>query len=75
MTNVEKLEKLGILGTLRMRLGASSEDDGSFNSEINSMSNNEIVRQYCAWYLGVGDWWDDMKKIFDQLEEMQKEEE
>lgn len=68
MTNVDKLKQVGIIAAVRQRLGASDENDTSFDEKISTMSNHTMIRAYCGWHLGNGDWWDDMKDKFDNLE-------
>jgi hypothetical protein len=72
-SNVEKLKKIGILGTVRKRLGADNEKDETYDESINEMDNSELIKQWCGWYLGDGNWWTTMKSDFDRLEEMDKE--
>lgn len=74
MKNTEKLEQLGILGDIRLRLDLDSRFDTSKDNIINQMSHNKIIAEYCAWHLGCSDWWNDMKNYFDQLEEFDKNE-
>lgn len=69
MKNTEKLNKLGMLGAVRQRLGAENETDESFDATINRMSNSSLVENWCGWYLGDGSWWSDMKRYLDKLEE------
>ena len=70
MTNVEKLKKVGMLASVRQRLGARSAADNSYDEQINNTSNSDLVALYSAWYLGTGDWWYDLKWKFDQLNEL-----
>jgi hypothetical protein len=70
MTNVEKLEEVGILGDVRQRLGANDESDSSKDHKINEMDNERLVKEWCGWHLGDGSWWTSMKSYFDQLEEL-----
>ncbi len=72
-SNVEKLKKLGILGTVRQRQGADSASDETYDESINEMDNSELIEQWCGWHLGNGSWWTDMKYKFDKLQEMDKE--
>jgi hypothetical protein len=67
MENTEKLKQLGKLKTIRKRLG-TSEDSTEYDNYINEMSSHDIVKEYCAWHIGSGNWWDQMKKLFDSLE-------
>jgi hypothetical protein len=71
MTNVEKLKVNGKLKTIRKRLGCP-EDSTELDNYINEISAHEIVREYCAWHIGSGDWWDQMKNLFDSLENQEK---
>jgi len=68
MTNVEKLKQIGILESIRMRLGAANGDDESRDGRINGMTNHQLVKEWCGWELGDGTWWTTMKSYFDQLE-------
>jgi hypothetical protein len=72
-SNVEKLKKLGILGTVRQRQGADNASDETYDESINEMDNSELIKQWCAWHLGNGSWWTTMKYKFDRLEDMDKE--
>jgi hypothetical protein len=67
MTNVEKLQQLGILGDVRERLGAENENDESQDAKINKMTPHQIVKEWCAWKIGDGWWWSEMKSYFDSL--------
>jgi len=73
MNNVEKLEKLNYLDDVRFRQGADSENDTTHDEQINAMTNTELVEQYCAWHLGDGGWWLNMKSLFDRLEQLDKD--
>jgi len=70
MTNIEKLEALGILGAVRQRQGAIDENDDTRDQNINKMDNSKLIEQWCGWHLGDGSWWTDMKYKFDKLVEM-----
>ncbi len=70
MTNVEKLKNLGILGAVRQRLGANGQSDDVYDEDINQMDNSKLIEQWCAWHLGDGSWWTDMKYKFDKLVDM-----
>ncbi len=70
MNNVEKLKKVGMLASVRQRLGARSATDNSYDEQINKASNSDLVALYSAWYLGTEDWWYDLKWKFDQLKEL-----
>jgi hypothetical protein len=72
MTNIEKLNKIGILGAVRQRQGADDKNDDVYDDLINKMDNSMLIEQYCGWYLGDSDWWLDMKSKFDALVEMDK---
>lgn len=67
MTNVEKLNKIGILGIIRMRLGAENPKEELYNDQINGMDRETILSEYSAWYLGSRSWWVEMKDIYDKL--------
>ena len=66
---LRKINSLGILGDVRQRLGADDENDETFDEEIISMSNTDIIGAYCGWQLGDKSWWHHMKNLFDKLEE------
>lgn len=70
MTNIEKLQQIGILKEVRLRMGAEDENDTSFDDVINLMDNSKLVEQWCAWKLGDGSWWKTMKSHFDELEKL-----
>lgn len=70
MTNIEKLDALGILDVVRKRQGANDGSDESHDYIINEMNNSTLVKQWCGWYLGDSSWWAEMKYLFDQLNEM-----
>lgn len=72
MNNVEKCEKIGILGAVRQRLGADSASDSRCDDEINEMTNHDLISAWCGWRLGDSSWWESMKSIFDSLEELSK---
>jgi hypothetical protein len=73
MTNIEKLEIIGELGSVRQRLGAKDENDERKDALINTLSNHELVNKICGWELGDGSWWDDLKHSFDELENLDKQ--
>ena len=62
----ERLEDLGILGDIRLRLGADYEHDTSFDKDIDQMTADELMREWAQWKLGYN-WWTDMKKKYDRL--------
>ncbi len=68
MKNTEKLKNLGILGSVRQRLGAKDENDNSKDVEINCMENSSLVEAWCGWHLGDGSIWTKMKNFYDILE-------
>jgi len=63
----ERLEDIGILGEIRQRLGATNENDTSFDNDINKMTPDKLMYEWAGWKLGYGDWWTDMKKKYDRL--------
>lgn len=69
MNNTAKLESLGILGDIRKRLGAEDEYDISQDTKINNMTPHQLVKEWCAWQLGDGTWWTQMKHYFDVLKD------
>lgn len=70
MTNVEKLEELGMLGNVRQRLGAKDEDDTSQDEIINEMTNQELVERDSAWELGSEQWAADIIHNYNELNKM-----
>jgi hypothetical protein len=70
MKNIEKLEKIGILGVVRKRQGAADENDDTYDEYINNMDDTKLVEQWAGWYLGDGSWWTQMKELFDKLVEL-----
>ena len=74
MNNVEKLEQIRILGEVRQRLGADDKNDEKYDDDINEMSNHNLIRAYTGWNLGDGSWWDSLKGMFDDLEEIDNSE-
>ena len=72
MNNVQKLKQIGILGSVRQRLGADDKNDEKYDDDINEMSNHNLIRAYTGWRLGDGSWWDSLKGMFDDLEELDK---
>lgn len=72
MTNIEKLDELGILGNVRESLGADDAQDTSLDGVINNLTNSDLIAQWSQWHLGSMSWWKTMKAMFDELEEMDK---
>ena len=70
MTNIEKLEQVGILGDVRQRLGADDKNDTSKDNRINAMDSSELVAKWSGWNLGDEGWWNTMKYYFDELENL-----
>lgn len=64
----EKLRDLGMLGSIRQRLGAKNENDTSVDKLINRMTADELMYEWAGWKLGYGDWWIDMKGKYDRLQ-------
>lgn len=73
VTNIEKLDDLGILGDVRQRLGADDENDTQFDDRINGMPNKKLIALHCGWVLGDESWWNDFKYKFDELKRIDKE--
>ncbi len=69
---VKKAEIIGILGDVRQRLGAESETDNSVDDEINSLSNHELIAEFCGFQFGDNEIWNVFKSKFDRLEGMDK---
>jgi len=72
MNNVEKLNSIGILGAIRQRLGGLDETDEGSDLRINGMSNSRLISLWSGWHLGDEGWWNNMKAMFDDLEEIDK---
>ena len=72
MTQVEKLNQIGILGKVRQRLGAENEADEKHDDKINELSNSKCIGLSIGWELGDDNWWHDAKSDFDKLEELDK---
>jgi len=70
MTQIEKLEQVGILGEVRQRLGADDENDTAYDERINRMKNSDLIAKWSGWKLGDEGWWKEMKAMFDDLEEL-----
>jgi len=71
MTNIEKLKEIGILSDIRQVKGGSLyHEDNSIDELINKMTNHELVSCWSLWHLGSSDWWENMKSIFDNLNDM-----
>ena len=72
MNNVDKLKSLGAFGvvalqSVRQRLGVDLPQDTSKDEEINEMSPDQILKEYCAWKLGDPTWWTDFMAIYETL--------
>ena len=63
----DRLRDLGILVDIRKRLGAKDENDSSFDEQIDSMSEDELMAEWSAWKLGSSEWWETMKRIYNRL--------
>ena len=79
MTNVEKLEEVGKLGSVIGRLGGGEYGNRKnqieeIGKEINKMTNHELVAKICGWELGDESWWHSLKATFDNLERIDMEE-
>ena len=79
MTNVEKLEEVGELGSVIGRLGGGEYGSRKnqieeIEKEINKMTNHELVAKICGWKLGDESWWHSLKATFDNLERIDMEE-
>lgn len=72
---IEKLKKLNILGSLRQHLGATNEDDTSFDDLIADMDAYELTERWCALELGYVGWWNKMKYIYDSLSTKEEDKE
>ena len=70
MTNVEKLDELGILGDIRQRMGANDIFDNLYDNDINEMTHDDILKAWSGWRLGDPSWWSTMKSYFDRLEDL-----
>ena len=63
----DRLRDLGILGDIRQRLGAKDEHDSSFDKQIDSMSEDELISEWSAWKLGSSEWWKTMNRMYNRL--------
>ena len=72
MTQVEKLNRVGRLGHVRQRLGSDGPEDETYDEVINKMSNSDCIAKAIGWVLGDDRWWEDYKREFDELEELDK---
>ena len=63
----DRLRDLGILGDIRQRLGAKDENDSSFDEQIDSMSEDELMAEWSAWKLGSSEWWQTMNRMYNRL--------
>ena len=70
MKNIEKLKRIGIIGNIRQRYGASDENDPSKDEIINQLNNDQIMEAWSSWNLGYSGWWELMNSYFDKLEQM-----
>lgn len=51
-----KLDRLYGLGFVRQRFGADTGTDTSFDKDIEELTPEEYVKEYCGWRLGDGEW-------------------
>jgi hypothetical protein len=73
MTNVEKLNELGVLGEVRLRHGAKSKEDSSRDFIINQLSNLELVASYCGYVHGHNYLWYKLINLFNDLNSIDNE--
>tara|TARA_R110002020_G_scaffold180191_1_gene374433 strand:- start:618 stop:842 length:225 start_codon:yes stop_codon:yes gene_type:complete len=72
MNNCDLLKDKGILGDIRLRVGAANESDPNEDVKINSMTPYEIVCEWCTWKLGDEYWWIFMEKLNEDLSKLSK---
>lgn len=72
MTNIDKLSRIGILGDIRLRMGAYNQSDTSCDDEINELDNSQLIEEWFKWKLGDGSWWTDALEWYEQLNEFDK---
>ncbi len=53
---IEKLEKMGILGSIRQRVGAENESDESFDYRIVNMGEKRLVAEWVGFEIGDENW-------------------
>lgn len=53
---LQVIDSLGILGSVRQRLGAEDENDESHDGQIVEMSASQIIAKHCGWELGDESW-------------------
>lgn len=56
MELLDFLEDQGLLGDIRMRLGADNEKETKYDSQIMEMNAKELVAKYIGWNLGDESW-------------------
>jgi hypothetical protein len=67
MSNVKKLEELGILGNIRLAAGANNQQDESLDCKINNLKSESLYAAYNHWKLGDSRWWIEMKEFYQQI--------
>jgi len=72
--DVEKIP-LPVLEAVRQRLGADSVDDITFDEKIAKMSPKKLMIEWSGWHLGDGSWGGNIIAMYEQLKELEKEEE
>ena len=70
MTNIEKLEEVGILEEVRKRVGAESGEDTTYDDEINELNNEELVGKWTGWKLGSEEWAHTVIGYYNHLNEL-----
>lgn len=73
MNNVEILEQVGILDDVRERLGASDENDTSFDHKIERMNPEQMVAKWSGWELGDESWGTTIIDYYKQIIEIKAE--
>ena len=53
---IEKLEKMGILGSIRQRVGAENESDESFDYRIVKIKKKRLVAEWVGFEIGDENW-------------------
>ena len=73
LNKVMQLREAGVLAEVRLRLGAENSADTSKDHIIETMDSSELVGAVAGWQLGNEEHWFRYKRVFDKLEELNKE--
>ena len=68
-----KAERQSLLEDVRQRLGAKDEDDDRFDNQINEMTPQEIVANWCGWTLGDNSWGNIIIGMYENITNATKE--